>query len=248
MKFRGVPSAKPRTGAFAGMRPGSPLAPWSSWRLCCGHDSDLAHRDSFGRRRRRLDDCALECARRALDRACSNVCRFRNNAGHLVAPLRAAFNRRARQLVRTTRLGVDSALRHSLSFGARWPQLVAADADILSGHCFGARFLGGNPARRGLLSPEPALGTGWNSRRVPRARSFSLLLRLGTDASPHVFPDRALGTRAQAIRFSEVFHLYPAQRAVDADRHSGTVLRASHSDRCLHIRVRTIALDAAVVL
>ena len=59
---------------------------------------------------------------------------------------------------------------------------------------------------------------------------FSVLLRMGTDAGSHVFPDRDLGPRAAGVRGDEVLPLHSAQRAADADRDPGSLFRTSHCD------------------
>src|ERR1019366_1046941 len=112
---------------------------------------------------------------------------------------------------------------------------AAAHAHVPPGCNVGAGILDRDPGSRGVLPPQPPLGPGWNRRRVPGDGLVLVLLRVGTDAGSHVFPDRDLGSRTAGIRGGEVLHLHAAQRVADADRDPGSLFRPSHRDWHLHV-------------
>src|SRR6185312_12907591 len=186
-------------GASAGTRPGSRQALLFFSRLCCGHDSDLAYYDSCGCRFSGLGGGPMEHKGRTLDYTRGNHRGFCNHADRLGAPLPTVCAFDPRQLDRTARLEMDTAVRHSLSFGSGWSQPAAPDAYVFPWNRICTRFMGRNSGGCWFLSPQPALSPRGNHGSLPGHGSVSFLLRLGADAGSHVFPDCAVGARTKAV-------------------------------------------------
>src|SRR5579872_2065170 len=176
---------------------GTPLESWLEpsylWRLCYFYDSALADRHSIGGRLTGMGGKPLERLGDPLDfvdRGEHGLCDRTYGLDPWRKPRRSSS---AASVAAGIGLELDSFIRHSFPSRLGRPEPATAHAHVPSRHNVSAGILEGDPGRGRFLPPQPALGVGWNRRRVPGDGSVLVLLRIGTDARSHVLFDRDLG-------------------------------------------------------
>src|SRR6185437_3950512 len=216
-----------KTAGCVGVPLESRLEPSYLWRLCYSYDPSLADRHSIGGRRTGMGGRPLEPLGGPLDFVDRGERGFFDRAYGLDSYRRPRRSSSADSVAARIGLEMDPFLRHPFPSRIGWPEPAAAHAHVPSRHNVSAGVLERDPGSGRFLPPQPALGVGWNRRRVPGDGSVLVLLRMGTDARSHVFPNRDLGSRAASIRGGEVLPFYAAQRAIDADRDPSSLFCSS---------------------